>query len=99
MKNQGRNDRSTGSVFTSLNAAVFASLLCLTLLIAVAGLVRAPAAQAAPFGLQSLRAGSASGSVDYIYTAGNVIYPQANVDAGTYYRFVVADSGGTVRNP
>jgi hypothetical protein len=47
------------------------------------------------FGISTLRLGSASGPEDYLYTAGDVIFPRASVDANKYYRFVIKDSGGT----
>src|SRR5919204_1616467 len=65
---------------------------------AVAVLVSAPTA-AAGFGLQQLRVGGATGPEDYVYTTGDVIYPIAGVDAGSYYTFAVTDPSGTLRNP
>jgi hypothetical protein len=54
-------------------------------------------AGAASFGISKLRHGSASGAEDYLYTAGNVIFPDASVDSNRYYRFVVRDSNGAQR--
>jgi parallel beta-helix repeat protein len=65
---------------------------------AVAVLVSAPIA-AAGFGLSQLRVGGAAGPEDYIYTTGDVIYPIAGVDDGSYYTFAVTDPTGTLRNP
>src|SRR5262249_53259529 len=47
------------------------------------------------FGLSALHLGSASGSIDYDYTAGNKIYPTGNVDGGKYYDLTVTRSDGT----
>src|SRR5919197_304224 len=47
--------------------------------------------------ISKLRRGSATGAEDYIYTSGNVIFPEAHVDSSTYYRFVIRDSSGTQR--
>jgi hypothetical protein len=50
------------------------------------------------FSLDALRLAGPGGPANYIYTNGNAIYPDGGVDRGTYYRFRVSDSGGTVRN-
>src|SRR5436190_16334072 len=71
-------------------------------LAAVAVLVlRSSAAPAAVgvFSLDRLRLGDASGPENYLYTAGNTIFPDGGVDPATYYKFVVKDAAGTVRNP
>ena len=47
--------------------------------------------------ISKLRHGSASGAEDYLYTSGNVIFPEGRVDSNTYYRFVVMDSSGVQR--
>jgi hypothetical protein len=47
--------------------------------------------------ISKLRHGSASGAEDYIYTSGNVIFPEAHVDSNMYYRFAVRDSSGVQR--
>src|SRR5439155_1149121 len=42
-----------------------------------------------------LRQVNATGQENYIYTSGDVIYPDANVTpAGTHYKVVVTDAGG-----
>jgi hypothetical protein len=51
------------------------------------------------FSFDMLRVGDAQGLENYTYTAGDVIFPQAGVDPGTYYKFVVTDSAGAIRNP
>jgi len=54
-------------------------------------------AHAAPFGVSKLRMGSSSAAENYIYTDGNVVFGQATVEPGTYYRFSVLDPGGGVQ--
>ena len=51
------------------------------------------------FSLDRLRLTSSSGPGDYIYKSGDAIFPDGGVDGGTYYKFVVKDAAGTVRNP
>jgi hypothetical protein len=78
-------------------AAVLAGLIAI-----VAGVVGPSlpsSAATGTFSLDRLRLGGAAGPEDYLYTGGNVIYPDGGVDPGTYYKFVVKDSAGTVRNP
>ncbi|MDQ3889734.1 MAG: Ig-like domain-containing protein, partial [Actinomycetota bacterium] len=58
----------------------------------------APAAQGV-FSLDRLRLGGAAGPENYLYTAGDTIFPDGGADAGTYYRFLVTDASGVVRNP
>jgi hypothetical protein len=55
-------------------------------------------AEAAPFGVQKLRQGGSTGPENYVYTDGGVVFGQATVDAGSYYRFTVLDSSGTTRS-
>ncbi len=50
------------------------------------------------FSLDRLRLGGAAGAENYVYTAGDLIYPDGGVDAGTYYRAVVTDASGATRN-
>jgi len=50
------------------------------------------------FSLDRLRLGGSSGTENYIYKAGDAIFPDGGVDAGTFYKFVVKDAAGTVRN-
>src|SRR6266508_2301134 len=50
------------------------------------------------FSLDRLRLGGAAGAESYVYTAGDLIYPDGGVDAGTYYRAVVTDASGATRN-
>ena len=59
------------------------------------------AAPAVPgvFSLDRLRLGGPAGSENDVYTAGNRIYPEGGVDQGAYYRIVVTDAAGAVRNP
>jgi hypothetical protein len=58
-------------------------------------LVAAPMAQA-KFTLKRLHLGTTSGAADYLFTAGNTVVEQAQVDRGRYYRFDVYDPSGTV---
>ncbi len=58
-------------------------------------LVAAPMAQA-KFTLKALHLGTNSGAQDYLFTAGNTVVEQAQVDRGRYYRFDVYDPSGTV---
>src|SRR5215213_11309953 len=57
-------------------------------------------APAAPgvFSLDRLRLSGATGSENYIYTAGDLIYPDGGADSGSFYRFVVTAPGGAIRN-
>ena len=63
--------------------------------------VASSAAPATPgvFSLDRLLLGTGSGPENYTYTAGDRIFPDGGVDPGSFYRFVVADAGGVVRNP
>ncbi|TMQ30654.1 MAG: hypothetical protein E6K70_23840 [Planctomycetota bacterium] len=45
--------------------------------------------------LSALHLGSANGSIDYDYTAGNKVFPTGHVDNGKYYDLVVTRSDGT----
>jgi hypothetical protein len=76
---------------------VAGALLALTLGL----LVTAGSAPATPgvFSLDRLRLDGGSGPEDYIFTAGGVIFPEGGVDSGAYYKFVVTDNSGGVRNP
>ena len=67
----------------------------------VAIVVTSPApATPGVFSLDRLRLGSVAGPENYLYTAGNSIYPDGGIDAGAfYYKVVVTDTAGTVRNP
>jgi hypothetical protein len=71
------------------------------LVIAIIAALQASAAPAASgvFSLDRLRLGGSTGAEDYVFTAGNVIFPDGGADTGSYYKFVVTDSAGTVRNP
>ncbi len=74
----------------------------LVLLALIASLsLQVSAAQATPnvFSFDRLRSGGSFGPENYVYTAGNVIFPDAGVDPGTFYKFVVTDSAGVNRNP
>jgi hypothetical protein len=57
-----------------------------------------PAAEGV-FSLDRLRLGSVSGPENYVFSAGDVVFPEGGADAGTYYMFVVTDVGGVTRNP
>src|SRR6266480_1379712 len=71
------------------------------LVIALIAALQASAAPAASgvFSLDRLRLGGSSGAEDYVFTAGNVIFPDGGADTGSYYKFVVTDGAATVRNP
>ena len=69
--------------------------LVLTLLVALVAIVVTSQAPATPgvFSLDRLRLGSVAGPENYLYTAGNSIYPDGGIDAGAfYYRVVVTDT-------
>jgi hypothetical protein len=51
----------------------------------------------AAFGLGKLRVGTSTGSENYLYTTGDVIFPEATPDAGQYYTFTIKDSSGAVQ--
>src|SRR5215212_6510540 len=73
-------------------------LLGLLAVVAIA-LTEGPAPAAiGVFSFDRLRLGSLSGPEDTVYTSSNAIVPDANADAGSYYRFVVTDPTGAVRN-
>jgi hypothetical protein len=75
-------------------------LACVVVVLAGAALL-APAAGAAAgvFSLDRLRLGSTAGPEDSLFTAGQLVVADGGVDAGTYYKVVVTDAAGTVRNP
>src|SRR5262249_22201218 len=50
------------------------------------------------FALSKLRLGSLSGKEDYVYTAGDKIVAQGNLDNGKWYDIVVTDPSGVRRN-
>jgi hypothetical protein len=81
-------DRRAGSVLATA-AALLIGVACTLVLLA-------GRASADPT-ISKLRHGSATGVEDYLYTSGNVIFPEAHVDSNTYYRFVVRDSSGAQR--
>src|SRR5215210_6907493 len=56
----------------------------------------APAANGV-FSLDRVRLG-AGGPENYVFTAADVVAPDGGADTGSYYRFVVTDAAGTVRN-
>ncbi len=62
--------------------------------------VAASSTPAAPgvFSFDRLRLGGASGPENYLFTAGDVIVPEGGADTGSYYKFIVTDSAGAVRN-
>jgi hypothetical protein len=88
MKRLGRNMPRVAAIGAALAALVVLALQS----------SMAPAAVGV-FSLDRLRLGDASGPENYIYTAGNTVFPDGGVDPGTYYKFVVKDPAGTVRNP
>ncbi len=49
------------------------------------------------FGIDKLRRGTASGIENYLFAAGDVIYPDASVDTGKWFKVEVRDAGGTLR--
>ena len=75
-------------------------LLAALLVAIVAAALQTASAPAAPavYSFDRLRLGGPAGVETYVYTAGNVIYPQGGVDAGRFYRFLVLDSAGVTRN-
>ena len=89
--------RSAASVFRR------PKLFCAVLILgALLGVLQGVSASAAPnvFSLDRLRLGSSSGPENYLFTAGNVVYPEGGVDAGAvYYKVVVTDGAGAIRNP
>jgi hypothetical protein len=69
-------------------------------LVLVAGVVGSSAPSSAAtstFSLDRLRIGGAAGAENYVFTAGDTVYPQGGVDPGSYYRFVVTDAASTIR--
>src|SRR5215218_5899537 len=66
---------------------------------AAVGILQSASAPAAPgvFSLDRLRLGGSAGGENYLFTAGNVVYPEGGVDAGAFYKVVVTDGGGIVR--
>jgi hypothetical protein len=67
---------------------------------AAVGVLQSASAPAAPgvFSLDRLRLGGPAGAENYLFTTGNVIYPEGGVDAGAFYKVVVTDGSGAVRN-
>jgi Concanavalin A-like lectin/glucanases superfamily/Bacterial Ig-like domain len=57
----------------------------------------APAASGV-FSLDRLRLGGPGGTETYVYTTGNVVFPEGGVDLGRFYRVVVTDSAGVTHN-
>jgi hypothetical protein len=88
------DDIQQGRALPARAAAV--GLLC-TLAVILYGSV-AHATQGV-FSFDRLRLGGSTGAENYIYTSGDVIFPDGGADSGTFYKFVVTDSSGTVRNP
>jgi hypothetical protein len=50
------------------------------------------------FGLSRLRLGSAAGAENYMYTVGDVIYPEGDVDNSKWYRLEVRDASNVLRS-
>jgi large repetitive protein len=84
---RGRAPWIRGSLLAAVAALSAGSLLAAS----------APAANGI-FSFDRLRLGGAGGTETYVFTAGNVIYPEGGVDTGRFYRFVVTDAGGVTRN-
>ena len=59
--------------------------------------VSAAPAEAA-FSLAKLRVGSASGSENYVFTAGNTVHAEGSVDSSRSFRFVITDPSGAVQS-
>jgi hypothetical protein len=74
--------------------------LAATVAIVVVVAFQAVSTRAAPgvFSLDRLRLGGAGGAENYLYTAGNVIFPEGGADTGSYFKFVVTDQAGVTRN-
>src|SRR5215208_7322100 len=73
--------------------------LLLTFAVAAIALACLPSvAHAANFGVQKLRQGGSTGTENYVYTDGGVVFAQGTVDAGSYYRFTVLDGSGNARS-
>lgn len=71
------------------------------LLLAVVAIVFQVASASATvgvFSLDRLRVGGSGGAEDYMYTAGDLIFPEGGADTGSYYRFVVTDAAGATKN-
>src|SRR5262245_36512061 len=83
----GRARWLRGSLLAAIAALSAASLLAAS----------APAANGV-FSFDRLRLGGAGGAETYVFTAGNVVYPEGGADTGRFYRFVVTDSAGVTRN-
>ncbi len=71
------------------------------LIAVLAVILQAGVAPAAPgvFSFDRLLSGGSGGPENYVYTAGDVIYPAGGADTGSFYKFVVTDSAGVARNP
>ena len=93
------SSKSRTRSFRKGRATSLGALSLLAILAAI--LLQAGGASATPnvFSFDRLRLGSAQGPENYVFTTGNVIYPDAGVDPGTFYKVVVTDSSGVVRNP
>jgi hypothetical protein len=51
------------------------------------------------FSLGHLLLGGPTGPEDYVFKTGDVVFPDGGADTGSYYKAVVSDAAGTVRNP
>jgi hypothetical protein len=65
----------------------------------VLGVVGSSTAATTAFSLGHLRLGGATGPEDYVFTTGDVLFPEGGADTDSYYKAVVSDAAGTVRNP
>jgi hypothetical protein len=71
----------------------------LVLVAAVVGSSAPSSAATGAFSLDRLRVGGSAGPENYVFAAGDVVYPEGGVDAGSYYKVVVTDASSAVRNP
>ena len=97
--NRGAETRRLQDTPVARRPGLFFALVLLVALVAIVVTSQAPATPGV-FSLDRLRLGSTSGPENYLYTAGNTIYPDGGIDAGAnYYKVVVTDTLGTIRNP
>src|SRR5438270_11212720 len=83
----------------ALRRAVALVATGLVLAAAVVGSSAPSSAATRVFSLDRLRVGGSARAEDYVFTAGDVVYPEGGVDRGPYYKLVVTDAASTVRNP
>jgi hypothetical protein len=78
---------------------IFWAALLLSSVVGLAGSSVPSNAAAGTFSLDRLRLGGLSGPENYEFTAGDAVFPDGGVQSGTFYKVVVTDAAGTVRNP